>query len=56
VNSRFKDFNDLDMAFRHTKDIKEKHSICFDAVAVVTQLSFEFNGHLHSVEYDVQYD
>jgi hypothetical protein len=56
VNSRFKDFNVLDMTFRHTKGMKEKHCICFDAVAVVTQLSFEFNGHLHSVEYDVRYD
>lgn len=56
VNSRLKCFNVLDSVFRHTKDTKEKHGLCFNAVAVITQLSFEFHGHLHSVEYDVRYD
>lgn len=56
VNSRLKDFSVLDSVFRHTKDMKEKHGLCFNAVAVITQLSFEFDGHLHSVDYDVRYD
>ena len=50
VNKRFKQWACLKDRFRHST---EKHSACFRAVAVLTQLSFEFGMPLFSVaEYD----
>ena len=49
VNKRMKQFNCLKNQFRH-HDI-EKHSSCFRAVAVLTQLSMEMGEPLFEVEY-----
>jgi hypothetical protein len=54
VNSWLKKFSVLDDVFRHNS--KEKHQICFEAVAVITQLRFKFHGGLYDVEYNAQYD
>jgi hypothetical protein len=54
VNSWLKKFSVLDNVFRHKT--KEKHQLCFEAVAVITQLRFELDGHLYEVDYDVEYD
>ena len=47
VNGRLKQFNVLTTHFRHMKPNREgmmkKHKMCFDAVAVITQLKF-MNG------------
>ena len=62
VNQRLKQFAVLDQVFRHTFGKENdgqrfwKHQICFEAVAVITQLSFEFDCSLYDVEYDVTYD
>ena len=65
VNKRLKQFAVLDQVFRHPLGQREneagkleypKHKICFDAVAVITQLSFEFEGELYDVDYTVTYD
>ena len=48
VNRRFKQFNCLHHRFRHDK---EKHALCFDAVAVLTQLSIQSGEPLYDVEY-----
>lgn len=59
-NGRLKQFAVLDAVFRHNDSKKfsrkEKHRICFNAVAVITQLGFELEGGLYDVEYDPQYD
>ena len=60
VNSRLKQFNVLTTHFRHMKPQREmmnKHKMCFEAVAVITQLKFMagmtiFNDGL---DYDVAY-
>ena len=49
INSYFKKFSVLDDVFRH--DAETKHQQCFFAVAVITQLRFEIEGHLY-VRYD----
>ena len=49
VNKRMKQFNCLKNQFRH-HDIA-KHSSCFRAVAVLTQLAIEFGEPLFEVEY-----
>lgn len=54
ANSRLKLFEVLNSIFRH--EAKEKHQMCFDAVAVITQLMFEFHGRVYDVEYNAQYD
>ena len=61
VNGRLKHFNVLTTHFRHMKPnrdtMMEKHGICFNAVAVITQLKF-MNGESifeDKVEYDVNY-
>ena len=60
VNSRLKIFNVLNIPFRHLNPrnkMMEKHGLCFDSVAVLTQLKFEEAGEtLYSVNYDVTYD
>ena len=56
VNSRLKNFAVLDSIFRHNKDRISKHRMCFDAVGVITQLGFEFDGHLYDVEYNATYN
>jgi hypothetical protein len=49
LNKRMKQFNCLKNQFRH-HDIA-KHSSCFRAVAVLTQLAIEFGEPLFEVEY-----
>lgn len=44
VNSRFKDWKCLKEAFHHAHDFAQKHSDCFHAVAVITQLEIQ-TGH-----------
>jgi hypothetical protein len=60
INSWFKKFEVLNVAFRHHGDTKrsleEKHRICFDAVAVITQLRFEFHDGPFDVEHAARYD
>lgn len=59
VNGRLKIFNVLNVPFRHTKprnELMEKHGICFHAIAVVTQLKFEFGESLYDVKYTATYD
>ena len=49
VNKRFKEFACLKNTFRHEIS---KHGMCFDAIAVITQLSIEFGGRqLYAVDY-----
>lgn len=48
ANKRFKIFEILKKRYRHAL---EKHSACFRAVAVVTQLSIEYGHPLYEVEY-----
>jgi hypothetical protein len=47
VNKRFKQWGCIRERFRHGT---EKHSACFRAVAVLTQLAIEFGEQLFSVE------
>lgn len=54
VNGWLKKFAVLANVFRH--DPKTKHRICFESVAVITQLRFEFHGTLYDVPYDARYD
>lgn len=54
VNGCLKKFDVLNGIFRH--DPKEKHGTCFNAVAVITQLQFELEGGLYSVDYNARYD
>ena len=62
VNGRLKIYNVLNIPFRHLKprNVKlmlKKHSLCFFAIAVVTQLKFEAGEKLYDVVYDqVNYD
>ena len=56
VNGRLKQFQVLNGVFRHTKDMQRKHKMCFNAVAVITELFFELEEGLYAVEYDVNYD
>lgn len=62
VNGRLKQFNVLTTHFRHMKPNKaammKKHGLCFDAVAVITQLKLTSGGErifADRVEYDVNY-
>ena len=62
VNGRLKQFNVLTTHFRHMKPNKEgmmrKHGMCFNAVAVITQLKFILGGEsifADGLEYDVHY-
>ena len=59
VNSRLKIYNVLTTYFRHMKPnnkYMEKHGMCFDSVAVITQLKMEYGGEkLYDVEYDETY-
>jgi hypothetical protein len=62
VNGRLKQFNVLTNHFRHMKPnkdgMKQKHRMCFHAVAVVTQLKFTVGGESifeDGLEYDVNY-
>ena len=61
VNSRLKIFNVLVVPFRHLNTRKgrtmmQEHGVCFDAVAVVTQLKFDAgDSRLYGVNYDVTY-
>jgi hypothetical protein len=48
ANKRFKVFEILRRQFRHAL---EKHSMCFRAVAVITQLSIEHGSPLYSVDF-----
>jgi hypothetical protein len=48
ANKRFKIFEVLKRRFRHEL---EKHSSCFRAVVVITQLSIEHEAPLYSVNY-----
>jgi hypothetical protein len=41
VNKRFKQWGCLKQVFRHNDDLARRHSSCFRAVAVITQLSIE---------------
>ena len=54
VNSWLKKFAVLDDVFRHKS--MEKHRLCFEACAVLTQLHFDLHGGLYEVEYDVRYN
>jgi hypothetical protein len=54
VNGFLKKFSVLANVFRHK--LKEKHQMCFEAIAVITQLCFEFHGHLYDVEYNAKYN
>ena len=60
INSRFKKFEVLNAISLHhgetKRNLKEKHRICFDAVAVITQLRFEFHCGPFDVEYTARYD
>jgi hypothetical protein len=49
VNKRFKHFGCMNKRFRHNLN---KHSACFRAVAVITQIAFELGEPLFDVEYD----
>ena len=53
VNMRIKIFNCLTQKFRHSVD---KHSMCFRALAVLTQLAIERGEPLYSVEYSDDYE
>ena len=59
VNSRLKIYNVLTSYFRHMKPNNKfmvKHGMCFDSVAVITQLKMEFGRErLYDVEYDEDY-
>ena len=59
VNARLKIYNVLNIAFRHLKprhEMMEKHKMCFEAIAVITQLKFEIDGErLYQVQYDTGY-
>ena len=62
VNGRLKQFNVLPTHSRHMKPNKEgmmrKHGMCFNAVAVITQLKFTLGGEsifADGLEYDVHY-
>ena len=59
VNGRLKIYNVLTTYFRHMKprhSVLEKHKICFESVAVLTQLKMEFAGEsLYDVEYNENY-
>ena len=54
VNGKLIKFAVLDDVFRH--NLMAKHEMCFNVVAVITQLRFQLNGRLYGVEYNVQYD
>ena len=57
VNGRLKQFNVLTTHFRHLKPrnaMKKKHQLCFNAVAVITQVKF-INGE-HVFEDQLDYD
>jgi len=60
VNGRLKTYNVLNIPFRHLNprgDVMRKHGLCFDSVAVITQLKFNNNDSLLcGVNYDVTYD
>jgi hypothetical protein len=49
VNKRFKHFGCLNKRFRHDPN---KHSACFRAVAVITQIALDLGEPLFDVEYD----
>jgi hypothetical protein len=59
INGKLKTFNLLTTHFRHMKPnnkFMEKHGMCFNAIAVVTQLKMEFAGEsLFDVEYNESY-
>ena len=59
INSRLKIYNVLTTYFRHMKPrnkYEEKHKMCFDSVAVITQLKLEFGGEqLYDVKYSENY-
>jgi DDE superfamily endonuclease len=55
VNSRLKIYNVLNIPFRHLNPrntMMEKHGMCFNAIAVITQLKFESGEKLYDVKYD----
>ena len=62
VNGRLKQFNILTTHFRHMKPNREgmmkKHGMCFNAVAVITQMKFTIGNECiwkDGLEYDVNY-
>lgn len=62
VNGRLKIFNVLNTPFRHTGEfatrsdvLMEKHGMCFDAVAVITQIGFCLGEKIYDVEFSVDY-
>lgn len=59
INGRLKIYNVLTTYFCHMKpknSYMEKHRMCFNAVAVITQLKLEFGGErLYDVEYNENY-
>ena len=62
VNGRLKHFNVLTTHFRHMKPNREgmmkKHGMCFNAVAVITQMKFTIGKECiweDGLEYDVNY-
>jgi hypothetical protein len=56
VNGRLKQFEVLNSVFRHNIDMRAKHKMCFNAVAVITELGFEYGSGLYDVEYNPEYD
>jgi hypothetical protein len=58
VNGRLKLFNVLNACFRHcnpTNQMMRKHGLCFDSVAVITQLKFEDGESFYDVKYNATY-
>lgn len=59
VNGKLKVFNVLIVPFRHlnpTQQMMRKHKMCFEAIAVITQLKMETgNERLYNVQYDTGY-
>ena len=59
INGKLKVFNVLTTFFRHCKPrnkMMEKHGMCFNAVAVITQLKMEAGESLNEFnEYNVNY-
>ena len=59
INGRLKIFNVLVVPFRHLNprhEMHEKHRVCFEAVAVITQMKLESGEGLYDIDYDVTYD
>lgn len=59
INGRLKIYNVLNIPFRHLQprhEMMHKHSLCFYAVAVITQMKLSIGGEeLYDVAYDVTY-